>query len=129
MSANPSGRTAMFLCGSSICDDQARRPTGRLEIHCKGNRGSWFDIAETELSMLTNQSLNRQIPNAETLTEEDAAWRPTKDAVKWRIEWRQTTADAGIKARRLYSSVQIGCGARFARRGRKGTSSNSHNVV
>lgn len=54
--------------------DEARRLIDRLEIHSTPKHGSWLNMAETELSVLTKQRLNRRIPDQPTLIAEVAAW-------------------------------------------------------
>ena len=51
--------------------DEALRLAKRLEIHHTPKHGSWFDIAEIELSALGNQCLSKRcISNVEELNEE-----------------------------------------------------------
>ena len=54
--------------------EQARRLASRLEIHHTPKHGSWLNIAEIELSVLTMQCLDRRIPDIETLTKETQQW-------------------------------------------------------
>jgi len=84
---------------------EARR---RLEIHDTPTPGSWLNMAETELSVLAAQCLDRRIPDATTLTPEVAAWEGPRNVSKCRVEWRFTTQDARIKLKRLYPSIQLG---------------------
>lgn len=80
----------------------------RLEIHHTPKHGSWLNMAEIELSVLSQQCLNRRIPDATTLVREVAAWQQARNADPRPVNWRFTTADARIKLKRLYPSIQVG---------------------
>jgi hypothetical protein len=87
---------------------EARRLLERLEIHYTPKHGSWLDMAETELSVLATQCLDRRIPDRLTLTKEVATWERQRNAAQCRVDWRFTTHDARIKLTRLYPSIQLG---------------------
>ena len=80
----------------------------RLEIHHTPKHGSWLNMAEIELSVLSQQCLNRRIPDAVTLVWEVAAWQQARNADPRPVNWRFTTADARIKLKHLYPSIQVG---------------------
>ena len=80
----------------------------RLEIHHTPKHGSWLNMAEIELSVLSQQCLNRRIPDTATLTREVAAWQQARNADPRPVNWRFTTPDARIKLKRLYPSIQDG---------------------
>ena len=63
-------------------------------------------IAEIELSVLSRQCLDRRVPDAATLALEVAAWQERRNAATCTVDWRFTTADARIKLKRLYPSLQ-----------------------
>ena len=85
---------------------EARRLIEKLEIHYTPKHGSWLDMAETELSILTKQCLDRRIPDAATLTREITAWETARNAAKSSIDWQFTTQQARTKLKRLYPSIQ-----------------------
>jgi hypothetical protein len=85
---------------------EARRLIERLEIHYTPKHGSWLDMAETELSVLTKQCLDRRIADQTTLTSEVAAWETQRNDDEAKIDWQFTTADARTKLKRLYPSIQ-----------------------
>jgi hypothetical protein len=62
-------------------------------------------MAEIELSSLSRQSLDRRIPNMDTLKREVAAWQDNRNHQETWIDWRFTTADARVKLKRLYPSI------------------------
>jgi hypothetical protein len=84
---------------------EARRLASKLEIHYTPAHGSWLDMAEIELSVLTRQCLNRRIADRATLDAEVAAWQQRRNAAGAPVRWRFTTADARIKLHRLYPSI------------------------
>ena len=63
-------------------------------------------MAEIELSVLVRQCLDRRIPDQETLTQEVEAWEQRRNREAHTVDWRFTTADARIKLKRLYPSIQ-----------------------
>ena len=86
--------------------DEAKRIADRLEIHYTPKHGSWLDMAEIELGHLGRQCLDRRIDNAEQLTREVAAWEAGRNASEAKVNWRFATADARIKLKRLYPSIE-----------------------
>jgi hypothetical protein len=88
--------------------EEARRLIERLEIHYTPKHGSWLNMAETELSVLTKQCLNRRIPDLPTLITEVAAWEHARNTARCRVDWQFTTNNARTKLKRLYPSIQYG---------------------
>jgi hypothetical protein len=84
---------------------EARRIAEKLEIHYTPKHGSWLNMAEIELSVLSRQCLNRRLPDQSTLKHEVAAWETQRNDVASTVNWRFTTADARIKLKRLYPTV------------------------
>jgi hypothetical protein len=85
---------------------EAKRLADKLEIHHTPKHGSWLNIAEIELSILSRQCLDRRIADLPTLQTEVAAWQDRRDQAGGTVTWRFTTEDARIKLRRLYPSFQ-----------------------
>ena len=85
---------------------EARRLAERLEIHYTPKHGSWLNIAEIELSVLTNQCLRRRIPDLQTLKHETKCWERDRNAKQKSVDWQFTTDDARIKLKRLYPQIQ-----------------------
>jgi len=84
--------------------DEARRLVERFEWHYTPKHGSWLDMAESELGVLSSQCLDRRIPDKQTLTKEVAAWQADRNRRHTKADWQFTTADARIKLKRLYPS-------------------------
>ena len=86
---------------------EAKRLAEKLEIHYTPKHGSWLNMAEIELSVLSRQCLDRQVPDFETLQAEVAAWQERRDeAGGKKIDWRFSAEDARLKLKRLYPSLQ-----------------------
>jgi hypothetical protein len=81
---------------------EARRLAQRFEWHYTPEHGSWLNMAEIELSVLSRQCLARRIPNKKTLASEVFAWENLRNNVKVQIDWQFKTEDARIKLKRLY---------------------------
>jgi transposase len=81
---------------------EARRLAQRFEWHYTPEHGSWLNMAEIELSVLSRQCLARRIPDKQTLITEVSAWQQNRNDVKVQINWQFKTDDARIKLKRLY---------------------------
>ena len=86
---------------------EARRLVERLEWHYTPKHGSWLNVAEMELSVLARQCLDRRIPDEETLRREVAAWEQQRNAAVVKVDWQFTTADARVKLKRLYPTIEL----------------------
>ena len=85
---------------------EARRLAQKLEIHYTPKHGSWLNMAEIELSVLSRQCLQRRVPDFGWLEAEAHAWQERRDAAGVKIEWRFSKDDARIKLKRRYPSLQ-----------------------
>lgn len=85
--------------------EEARRILKRLEIHYTPKHGSWLNIAEVELNMMTRQCLTRRIENIELLRIELQAWESERNNSYAKVNWQFTTTDARIKLSSLYTSL------------------------
>jgi transposase len=84
---------------------EAKRLADKLEIHYTPKHGSWLNIAEIELSVLSRQCLDRRTPDTATLTTEVAAWQERRNGAGGRVDWQFTTEDARVKLKRLYPAI------------------------
>ncbi len=85
--------------------NEARRLVERFEWHDTPKHGSWLDMAECELSVLSRQCLSRRIPDKQSLTKQVAAWQIARNSKNTTADWHFTTADARIKLKRLYPTL------------------------
>jgi uncharacterized small protein (DUF1192 family) len=84
---------------------EARRLVERFEWHYTPKHGSWLDMAESELGVLSSQCLDRRIPDQQVLKVEVEAWEADRNRKHARADWQFTTADARVKLRRLYPAL------------------------
>ena len=81
---------------------EARRLVEKLEIHSTPKHGSWLNMAEIELSVLSQHPLSQRIENQGELQRQVEAWQQRRNERAVTVDWRFTTEDARIKLKRLY---------------------------
>ncbi|MGA9322417.1 MAG: IS630 family transposase, partial [Xanthobacteraceae bacterium] len=74
--------------------------------HYTPKHGSWLDMAESELAVLTRQCLSRRIPDKPTLESEVASWERHRNKHHAKADWQFTTLDARVKLKRLYPQFE-----------------------
>ena len=84
---------------------EARRLVERFEWHDTPKHGSWLDMAEAELAVLSSQCLDRRIPDQQVLKEEVQAWEAVRNGKHAKADWHFTTANARVKLKRLYPGL------------------------
>jgi hypothetical protein len=84
--------------------EEARRILRKLEFHFTPKHGSWLNMAEIELSVLTGQCLDRRLPDMESVGRETGAWVKERNESGATVTWRFTSASARKKLQRLYPS-------------------------
>ena len=77
--------------------EEARRIRKRLDIHYTPKHGSWLNIAEIELNVLTRQCLNRRIDSLDRLRDELSAWEQQRNQEAAKVDWQFRTSDARVK--------------------------------
>jgi hypothetical protein len=82
--------------------DEAQRLVERFEWHYTPKHGSWLDMAESELGVLSSQCLDRRIPDKETLIKEIAVWEDDRNKHHTKADWQFTTDNARVKLKHLY---------------------------
>jgi hypothetical protein len=87
---------------------EARRLTRKLEFHYTPVHGSWLNMAEIELSTLSGQCLDRQLPTMTIVEREVAAWQQRRNTQKATVDWQFTTTKARDKLKHLYPSQSCG---------------------
>jgi hypothetical protein len=81
---------------------QARYLTKKLESHYTPEHSSWLNMAEVEISVLTEQCLDRGLASQAIVASEVGAWESERNAVRATIDWRFTIPNARDKLRKLY---------------------------
>ena len=85
--------------------EKARQLAKRLEIHYTPKHGSWLDMAEIEIGILSRQCLSRRISELSVLKTEISAWESDHNILHTPIDWQFTTDDARIVLKHLYPNV------------------------
>ena len=99
--------------------DEAFRIASRLDIHHTPKHGSWLDIAEIGINIMTRECLNRRIPDIETLKAELKSWNDSYDKHASPINWQFTEDDSRIKLKSLYPNIDDYYASRDDRRALK----------
>lgn len=81
---------------------QAKALWDRFEFVYTPKHGSWLNVAEVELNVMSRQCLNRRIDSVDVLAREVAAWQDSRDRIRAKVDWQFTTEDARLKLKRLY---------------------------
>lgn len=82
--------------------EEARRIADKIEIHYTPKHGSWLNVAEIELRVLTIQCLSRRIADATILRREVQAWEAERNSSGAHVDWQFTADDARIHLKQLY---------------------------
>jgi hypothetical protein len=86
----------------AFAPEQARQLTKIFEFHYTPEHSSWLNMAEVEISVLTEQCLDRRLGSEETVKREVSAWEAERNATKATIDWRFTIPNARDKLKKLY---------------------------
>ena len=89
----------------AFAPSEARRLADRLEIHYTPKHGSWLNMAEIEIGILSRQCLTRYLDTREQMEREISAWEAARNESQKTVDWQFTTSDARIKLKRLYPSI------------------------
>ena len=92
---------------SAFPAEQAHRLARRLNLLYTPRNGSWLNVAEIELSVLSRQCLNRRVGDAQRLDRELRIWNTARNRDASKVTWQFTTADARIKLRHLTHSFKV----------------------
>ena len=84
---------------------EAKRILNRLEFHYTPKHGSWLNMVEIELSVLSTQCLDQRLANEDILRTEILAWEEPRNVQQITVDWRFTTERARVKLKRLYPHI------------------------
>ena len=85
---------------------EAQRILAKLDIHYTPKHGSWLNMAEIELSILSRQCIARRMPDQINMKKEVAAWQTKRNRNPKKMDWQFTTKDARIKLKKLYPTLE-----------------------
>lgn len=87
--------------------EKAKAIWDRFEFVYTPKHGSWLNMAEIELNVLTGQCLDRRIDDIAIVRKEVQAWQNTRNNKNAKVNWQFTTENARIKLSRLYPTIDI----------------------
>lgn len=85
--------------------EKAKALWDRFQFVYTPKHGSWLNMAEIELNVLTGQCLKRRIDDIEIVKKEVAAWQKARNNKNAKVNWQFTAEDARIKLRHLYPTL------------------------
>lgn len=86
--------------------NKAKAIWDRFEFIYTPKHGSWLNMAEIELNVLTGQCLNRRIDDIAVVRKEAQAWQEFRNNKNAKVNWQFTAEDARIKLSRLYPTLE-----------------------
>lgn len=89
----------------AFAPDEARRLAEKLEIHYTPKHGSWLNMVEIEIGVLSRQCLAKYIDTRDKMEREISSWETARNDSQNTVDWQFTTKDARIKLRHLYPSI------------------------
>ena len=84
---------------------EARRLAERLEVHYTPKHGSWLNMAEIEIGVLSRQCLSHSLGTKRKMAKEVTAWERRRNKNNATVDWQFTTQDARIKLKKLYPDI------------------------
>jgi len=84
---------------------EARRLAEKLEIHYTPKHGSWLNMAEIEIGVLSRQCLSKYIESKKRMIAEVSAWERQRNEADATVDWQFATADARVKLKKLYPVI------------------------
>ena len=84
---------------------EARRLAERFEWHYTPKHGSWLDMAEIEIGVMSRQALSKPLPDLDSFQQQVRAWTVRRNAHCTKVNWQFKTIDARIKLARLYPTI------------------------
>lgn len=91
----------------AFAPEEARRIARKLEVHYTPKHGSWLDIAEIGINIMTRECLDRRIPDIETLRKELKEWNDAYNENPSPVNWQFQTSDSRIKLKKLYPDIEV----------------------
>ena len=90
----------------SFAPDEALRLAKKLEIHYTPKHGSWLDMAEIEIGVMSRQCLKGYLSDVDAVSSQVKAWCEERNARAVSVNWHFTTRDARVKLKSLYPVIQ-----------------------
>jgi hypothetical protein len=90
----------------AFAPEEAMRLARKLALVFTPKHGSWLNMAEPELSVLTRQSLGGRIGSQTKVSKRATAWFTERNNKQIGVNWQFTTENARTKLRRLYPKIE-----------------------
>lgn len=87
---------------ATFSPERARELMEKVEFVYTPKHGSWLNVAEIELNVLSGQCLKRRIGDIETMRKEVTAWQAYRNSKGNKVDWQFSVDDARIKLKRIY---------------------------
>lgn len=85
--------------------EEAHKIANRFEWHYTPKHGSWLNMAEIEIGVMSRQALAKPLPDMESFKKQIKAWNIKRNIECSKINWQFTTQDARIKLKKLYPDI------------------------
>jgi hypothetical protein len=85
---------------------EAKPIADKLELVFTPKHGSWLNIAECELSVLTRQSLSDRLESESKVRSRAKSWSQERNESQTGVDWQFTTDKARTKLKRLYPNIE-----------------------
>ena len=85
---------------------KAKQYLDRLIFEYTPAHGSWLNMAEFELSVLSRQALGKRFDNKPDLITQIDAWQNNRNKIAVKANWQFTKEDARVKLKKLYPSFK-----------------------
>ena len=87
--------------------EEAYRIMSKLDLVYTPKHGSWLNMAEPELSIMTRQCFSDRVSSQEDAERRITAWQVDRNKRQTGIDWQFSTDDARIKLKRLYPKIEL----------------------
>lgn len=87
--------------------EEAHRLMDKFEIHYTPKHGSWLNVAEILLNIMTKQCLKRRLDSIEEVSSELQKWTKVRNDSPTSVDWQFRTSEARIKLKSLYPEINI----------------------
>ena len=83
---------------------EAHRLAQRFEWHYTPKHGSWLDMAEMEISIMSRQALAKPLPDFDSFSRQVRSWTLQRNAIGGKVNWQFRASDARMILAKLYPS-------------------------
>lgn len=87
--------------------EEAYRLTSKLELVFTPKHGSWLNMAEPELSVMTRQCFSDRVDSQAEAERRITTWYADRNERQTGIDWQFSTGDARIKLKKLYPKIEL----------------------